>query len=89
MIALARALIHNPDLLIMDEFTSDMDQFLEMHVLRNLAPILAAKTLITVSHRLPVLDLTQRILVVERGQIAADGGKDEVLRRLTASAGAA
>jgi ABC-type bacteriocin/lantibiotic exporter with double-glycine peptidase domain len=89
MIALARALIHNPDLLIMDEFTSDMDQFLEMHVLRNLAPILAAKTLITVSHRLPVLDLTQRILVVERGQIAADGGKDDVLRRLTASAGAA
>ncbi|MCC0015963.1 MAG: ATP-binding cassette domain-containing protein [Rhodobiaceae bacterium] len=82
MVALARALVTKPNLLVLDEPTAAMDNALEQAVIRRLKPALEGRTLIVATHRVPVLDLVDRLVVVERGRIVADGPKREVLARL-------
>jgi len=81
-IALARALVNNPEVLLMDEPTSALDLNSEQSFVRHLQPMLDGKTLITVTHRLPVLELVDRIIVLAEGKIALDGPKDKVLQQL-------
>ena len=81
-IALARALVNNPEVLLMDEPTAALDLNSEQSFVRQLQPLLDGKTLITVTHRLPVLELVDRIIVLADGKIALDGPKDKVLRQL-------
>ena len=83
-IALARALVNNPEVLLMDEPTSALDLNSEQSFVRHLQPMLDGKTLITVTHRLPVLELVDRIIVLAEGKIALDGPKDKVLEQLQA-----
>lgn len=81
-IALARALVNNPEVLLMDEPTAALDLNSEQSFVRHLQPLLDGKTLITVTHRLPVLELVDRIIVLADGKIALDGPKDKVLQQL-------
>ena len=81
-LALARALLHDPDMLILDEPTSNMDNATADTLRENLRKILPGKTLILISHRLSMLDLVDRLIVMENGAVLMDGPRDEILRRL-------
>jgi ATP-binding cassette subfamily C protein LapB len=82
-IALARALAGRPPILVFDEPTSAMDTQSEMALIQRLQEETSDRTLVVVTHRPPLLQLVSRILIVERGRIAADGPRDEVMKRLT------
>lgn len=81
-IAIARAVISDVPIMLLDEPTNMMDSLTEEKVKRNLKEILADKTVILVTHKTSLLDLVDRLLVVEEGKIVADGPKEEVLKKL-------
>jgi ABC-type multidrug transport system fused ATPase/permease subunit len=72
-VAIARALLYRPQVLILDETTSSLDPSSEESVLRMVAEALPQSTLIVVSHRLHSISWMGRILVMQRGEIVADG----------------
>jgi ABC-type multidrug transport system fused ATPase/permease subunit len=72
-VAIARALLYRPQILILDETTSSLDPSSEESVLRMVAKALSQSTLIVVSHRLHSISWMGRILVMQRGEIVADG----------------
>ena len=82
-LAIARALITNPRLLILDEATSALDPESEAIIRRNLRRIGEGRTVIIVSHRLSMLADADAILVIDRGRIADLGRHDQLLSRCT------
>ena len=84
-IALARALLHDPDVLILDEPTSNMDTATENMVRERLQSALKDKTLVLITHRMSMLQLVKRVVIIEEGRIVADGPKEQVLRGLAAA----
>jgi ATP-binding cassette subfamily B protein len=80
-LAIARALITDPRLLIFDEATSALDPDSEAIIRQNLAQIAAGRTVVIVSHRLSTLVDADAILVVERGKIADIGRHDQLVSR--------
>lgn len=78
-VALARALVHSPAIYIMDEPTSAMDSAIEGHVKASIAESVKGKTFILNTHRMTLLDLVERVIVIENGKVIADGKKEEVL----------
>lgn len=82
-VALARALIHNPATYIMDEPTSALDNHAEAEFIRDLKRLLHNKTFIISTHRMALLELVDRIIVMDSGVIIADGQKDDILKTLT------
>lgn len=84
MVALARALLPRPRVLILDEPTSSMDMASEKLFIQRLAAALRERpmTLIVSTHRMGLLDLVARLVVIDRGQVVHDGPKAEVLARL-------
>ncbi|WP_458233081.1 type I secretion system permease/ATPase, partial [Roseateles sp. P5_E8] len=83
LVALARALVTKPQILLMDEPTSSMDAQSEMAFLRQLRDAAGTATLVVVTHRPAVLELVQRIAVVDGGRIVMDGPRDQVLAALS------
>lgn len=83
-VALARALLREPQILILDEPTSAMDHGAEQRLRERLVPTLAGRTLLLVTHRNSLLTLVDRLIVLDAGKVAADGPKEEVLRALAA-----
>jgi ATP-binding cassette subfamily C protein LapB len=81
-VAVARALLHDPPILLFDEPTSAMDNSSENRFKRQLESILPGKTLILVTHRTSLLSLVDRLIVMDGGRVVADGVKDDVLRAL-------
>jgi ATP-binding cassette subfamily C protein LapB len=81
-ILLARALLNDPPILVMDEPTSNMDNQSEMHVKQELARLGPETTLILITHKTSMLDVASRVIVVEQGKIVADGPKETVLQQL-------
>ncbi len=81
-VALARALVRDPDILILDEPTSNMDNASEQMIKNRLKAVMGNKTLVLITHRRSMLELVDRLIVMEGGRIIADGPKNEVLRRL-------
>jgi ABC-type bacteriocin/lantibiotic exporter with double-glycine peptidase domain len=77
-LAIARALLQRPSILILDEATSCLDPAAEALILCNVRQNLSAATLIVVSHRLSTLSTFGRVLVLSGGQIAEDLGRDAV-----------
>lgn len=80
--AIARALLHNPPILIMDEPSNSMDNTTEEQLKGRLADYVMGKTLMLVTHRASLLKLVSRIIVVDNGAIVADGPKERVLEAL-------
>ncbi len=81
-VLIARAVLKNPPVLILDEPTASMDSTTEEKVCRNLAVFSKSKTLLVTTHRTALLGLVDRIIVVEAGRIVANGPKAEVLKAL-------
>jgi ATP-binding cassette subfamily C protein LapB len=81
-IALARSLVHTPGILLFDEPTSSMDNSTEGTIKEELTAYLPGRTLLLVTHRNSLLELVDRIIVVDGGRIVADGAKDGVLTAL-------
>jgi ATP-binding cassette, subfamily C, bacterial LapB len=82
-IALARAFAGKPAILLLDEPTSAMDNQTEMALIDRLHSELADRTALIITHRLPLLKLVSRIIVMEHGKVIADGPRDAVLKQIS------
>ncbi len=83
LVALARCLVTRPQILLMDEPTSSMDAQSEVAFLRQLKEACGECTLVMVTHRPAVLELVNRIVVVDSGKVVMDGPKEHVLAALS------
>ena len=81
-VAIARAVINDPPILLLDEPTSSMDYSSEEDIKRRLKEFSVGKTVLLISHRTSVLELADRIIVLDGGRIVADGPKDQVVTAL-------
>jgi len=79
-IALARALIGRPPILLFDEPTSAMDVQNEAEVIRRLKQDVADRTMVIVTHRTSLLELVDRVIVIDGGRVVADGPKSMLAR---------
>ena len=68
-IAIARALYHNPELLIFDEPTSSLDEVTEKSFMKVVAGLKNSKTMIIISHKMSILDVVDNLYVIKKGKI--------------------
>lgn len=80
-ISLARAILHNPAILVLDEATSQVDLESEQLIQRALEKFVRGRTAIIITHRLSVLAMADRIVVMENGAILDVGSHEELLGR--------
>lgn len=83
-VAIARALLLDPPVLVLDEPTSAMDNGAESRFIQRVARELVGRTLLLVTHRASLLVLVERLIVMDGGRIVADGPKEKVLKALAA-----
>lgn len=81
-VAMARAVLLDPPILLLDEPTSSMDFSSEEQLKERLRRFTEHKTLVIVTHRLSLLDLAHRIVVLDGGRVVADGPRDKVVEAL-------
>ncbi len=81
-VAIARAVINDPRILLLDEPTASMDHSSEEDVKKRLKEFAPGKTVVLISHRTALLDLVDRIIVIDAGRIVADGPKEQVVMAL-------
>ncbi|MDO6440734.1 type I secretion system permease/ATPase [Marinobacter sp. 2_MG-2023] len=81
-IAVARAVMADSSILLLDEPTSAMDSMLENHVSKGLSQLGQGNTLLLITHRTGLLDLVDRLIVMDAGKVVADGPKQSVLQAL-------
>ena len=77
-VTLARALISNPNIIMLDEPTNSMDRQTEKAFIKKMHNIIDNKTLIVVTHKTSLLELVDRVIILENGKIVVDGPKEEV-----------
>ena len=82
-IAIARAFIGDANMLILDEPTNSMDSAAEAVFRERIMPYLSNRTLLLVTHKTTMLTLVDRVIVMNEGQVVADGPKTDVLRALS------
>jgi ATP-binding cassette, subfamily B, bacterial len=80
-LAIARAIVREPRILILDEATSALDSVSERQVQQALAPLLEGRTSVIIAHRLSTIRDANLILVMDRGSIIEQGTHDELLAR--------
>jgi len=78
-LAIARVLLKNPAIIVLDEATSHLDSENEVHIQRALAAALSGRTAIVIAHRLSTIRAADQILVVDGGQIVERGTHDELV----------
>ncbi len=89
LVALTRCMVTRPQILLMDEPTSSMDAQSEVAFLRQLKEATGHCTLLMVTHRPAVLELVNRVVVVDGGRVVLDGPKEQVLAALSGRPNAA
>jgi ATP-binding cassette subfamily C protein len=77
-VGLARAIYHNPDVLVMDEATSDLDNETERRVMEALNDLKADRTFVMIAHRLRTVQNCDRLFFMKQGRIAARGTYEEL-----------
>ncbi|OPX36958.1 MAG: lipid A export permease/ATP-binding protein MsbA [Desulfobacteraceae bacterium 4484_190.2] len=80
-IAIARALLKNPDILILDEATSDLDTESEYYVQKALENLMQARTTLVIAHRLSTVINADKILVFDDGRLVDSGHHEELIKR--------
>ena len=81
-VALARAVIANPSVMLLDEPTSAMDSATETMVMQALSRLSTRQTMVFVTHKLQLLDFVNRVMIMDAGVRVADGPKEAVLQAL-------
>lgn len=81
-ILLARILIRDPSIVLLDEPTSSMDEATERHFIQQFAEWSKGRTVVIATHRMRVLELVDRLIAVENGQIALNDTKERGLQTL-------
>ncbi len=86
-IGLARALISDAPIMLLDEPTNALDQLSESRILKALGPVLKGRTVLMITQKFALLNLTPRVIVMHEGQVYLDGPREEVLKRLSQGGG--
>ncbi len=81
LLSFARVLAHNPDVLILDEATGNIDTETEKLVQEALRTLLAGRTSLVIAHRLSTIRYADRILVLHKGELFEEGSHDELIAR--------
>ncbi|GCF07215.1 ABC transporter ATP-binding protein [Dictyobacter arantiisoli] len=81
LVALARVLLQDPAILIMDEATASVDPLTEAQIQEGLDVILKQRTAIVIAHRLSTIKHANRIIVLDGGRIAEEGSHEDLMRR--------
>ena len=81
-VAIARAVLNSPSILLMDEPTSAMDFSTENNFIQKVGSYCEGKTLILITHKMSLLQLATRVIVLDQGRIIADGPKDSILEAI-------
>ncbi|UCD65417.1 MAG: type I secretion system permease/ATPase [Deltaproteobacteria bacterium] len=81
-VALSRAMLLDPQVLVLDEPTSNMDNRTEVLLRDNLSNTIENKTVILITHRASLLEMVDRLIVIDNGTVVADGPKASVLEAL-------
>jgi ATP-binding cassette subfamily B protein len=79
LLAFARALVFNPEILILDEATSSVDPHTEHLIQEGLEELLKGRTAIIIAHRLATIQMVDRIVVVHKGRIVQEGSHRELI----------
>ena len=83
VVGLTRLMLSKPDILILDEPTASLDGDLEMNIMKNLFALLNQKTtIILTTHKIGLLSLVDRVIVLEQGRVLIDGPRDAVMAKL-------
>ena len=78
-VAIARTLLTNPPILILDDATSAIDVHVETAIYRALETLLEHRTTLVIAHRVSTIALATRVLVIENGRVAASGTHEELM----------
>lgn len=79
LVALTRAAIADPELLVLDEATSAVDPATEVRINRALAQLSSGRTMVTIAHRLSTAEAADRVLVFDQARLVEDGAHDELI----------
>ncbi|MDY0009230.1 MAG: type I secretion system permease/ATPase [Bdellovibrionales bacterium] len=85
-IAIARALLYNPPILLLDEPTASIDPGSERRLYGHLKELIKDRTILLVTHKSAVLGLVDKLILMDRGRIVAAGPRDEVIAKLQSGA---
>lgn len=83
-VGIARAVLHNTPILLLDEPTSAMDFSTEALVTQRMQAFSEGKTVVLVTHRTSMLSFVDRVIVVDQGKIVADGPRERIMQALSA-----
>jgi ATP-binding cassette, subfamily C, bacterial LapB len=81
-VGIARAVLHNAPILLLDEPTSAMDFSTEAQVTQRLSAFAQGKTVLLVTHRTSLLSMVQRVIVIDNGRVVADGPRERIMEAL-------
>jgi ABC-type multidrug transport system fused ATPase/permease subunit len=79
LVSLARVLLKDPSIVILDEATASVDPFTEAQIQEGLDVVLQARTAIVIAHRLSTIKAADRIIVIKQGEIIEEGNHDQLL----------
>lgn len=80
-VSIARALLKNAPIVLLDEVTSALDPVNEAAVHEGIERLMAGRTVVMVAHRLRTVQRADRIVFLDGGRVVEEGGHDELLRR--------